>query len=135
MKVNEIVTEAQQLNEIRSFVKVGKFIWKYVPLNVKKKMPWGKKPDTWNPDEFMQYLEKTGNAKRDLENLIKNVPSVEQLAKMEKHLGDYLKTNTNAAPAGQYLIDVIRLRKQELIKMNQSFTRPDVRPRDDWRNM
>ena len=93
MKVNEIVTEAQQLNEIRSFIKVGEFLWKYIPLNVKKKMPWGKKPDAWNPDEFMQYLEKTGNAKRDLENLIKNVPSVEQLAKMEKHLGDYLKTN------------------------------------------
>lgn len=135
MKVNEIVTEAQQLNEIRGFLKVGEFIWKHIPTSVKKKMPWGKKPDTWDPAEFMQYLEKTGNAKRDLENLIKAVPSVEQLAKMEKKLSDYLKTNTNAAPAGQFLLDLIRIRKQELIKMNQSFTRPDVRPRDDWRNM
>ena len=130
----DFVNEAQQLNEMRQFIRAAKLIWKYVPLSVKKKMPWGKKPDTWNPDEFIQYLEKTGNAKRDLENLIKNVSSIEQLAKMEKHLSDYIRTNPNAAPAGKYLLGFLRSRMKELTDMNNAFIRPDVDPAD-WRIM
>jgi hypothetical protein len=134
MRIKDIiVTETEQLNEIASFLRAAEFIWNLIPRSVKKKMPWGKNPDTWDPEEFMQYLEKTGNPKNDLENLIKAVPTVDQLNKLERQLNNYVKTNTNAAPEGRYLIDIIRVRKEELMDANQGFVRPD--DPTDWTYM
>lgn len=133
MRIKEIVTETEQLNEIASFLRAAEYIWDRIPKSVKKKMPWGKDPETWSPQEVLQYLEITGNPKNDLENLINAIPTVDELNNLEKYLNNLLKT-----PETSYLLDLVRNQKEKLIKMNQSFIRPDAPPgtdNGDWRNL
>jgi len=84
-------------------------------------------PEKFDPVDFIEKLPKTGSARERLEGLINNVNSVEDLAKVEKKFLDILaqkKVQSNVE--AQYLIDVLRVRKQELINHNNKFVRPDA---------
>ena len=84
-------------------------------------------PKPFDPVDFIEKLPKSGSARERLEGLIQNVNSVEDLAKVEKKFLDILaQKKVRSTEEAQYLIDVLRVKKQELINHNNKFVRPDA---------
>lgn len=85
------------------------------------------KPAPFDPVDFIEKLPKSGSARERLEGLIQNVNSVEDLAKVERKFLDILaQKKVQSTEEAQYLIDVLRVKKQELIDHNNKFVRPDA---------
>lgn len=72
-------------------------------------------PEAFNVDKFKSKLGKMGSAKERLENLINNVDNIEDLQMIERKFLELLKKREIKSPESlQYLIDVLRIKKEKL---------------------